>query len=65
MYPEPTTERVDWYVFDVEDEALGSVSVPAGATVLDASVHHVLLLSKSAMEVETVELYRVERAGPR
>ena len=61
---DPDADRPDaWRVFAADGPALGTLMLPADATVLDADESRVLLLRRDALDVESVELWPVSWPG--
>lgn len=50
-----------WTVFDSGGIVLGTVAVPGRFAVLDVGLEYVLGVSRDEMDVERIELYRVEK----
>lgn len=57
----PGADAVPWNVLDAEGRWLGTVPVPAGLRVLEIGADYLLAAGKDEMDVQRVELYRLEK----
>jgi hypothetical protein len=54
---------VRWTVFDAEGRQLGTLALPPRFRLTDAGPNYLVGIAKDDMDVEQVQVYRLDRSG--